>query len=895
MVIEMTLISTRDEDKDCSARLPMARAVMLSVARATRRNLLGMAVSRLLLALAAGAVGVVANASSLNSTTRSFTAKGIATGTAAQLQTSPFAPFTLSPEIPLATLDYGAERAGYPIFEVSALSAPAQIEVKYTEHFDGLDHPFGDGPYTFSNQLSNSFRVETFNITSVGRVQSPLIQGGQKWQSIRLLTNGTVSFSSVGFEATIDTIEPEKLPGQFESDDEILNEVWKLGARAATAACFDKGTQTTIWEVTEENGVFARSTRPSVTYKGTTWSNYTLEFDTKIERGGSWWVTGGVIAGNGYTMLLTGELPESSTFANVNKTLTPPNTISLAYGPDFVNQTTLTSYLLDVFEVPFTVKENEWYRIKASMAPTGHLAVSINDTQILNISRSDYPWALSSGTVSYTGSPDFSGSFGFGAYQDQAAYFKNVHVYDTANGSTLYSNTLTGNAEDILAEYGTQANSEAACLDGPKRDRLIWLGDFYHTARIIAVSTSKTEQARGTLQLLLDSQIANGQMNISPNLGYNLSSVADALAPAGSFGLQDYQLLGLMAFNDHVRLTNDLEWARSTWPRWQRVLDWLLPQINSTTGLLTFDGGFAFTGPADGGSAIGCEAVQTLNGAADVADALNDTASATRYRDAATSLATAINKRLWNEEAGAYGLSPADLDGISVAATAFCITSGVANATRASRSLDAVSRLKLGPGYKDTSAVSSNDSSVNISPNTNGFLLEALFIGNETQAAKELMESLWGAMLPGDTTAAQNKSAVGASWEYVNAATQQPGLGLFTSLSHPWGGAATYVLTEWATGLRAATGVDGFGYRNWVVSPASGVEMGLKRASAKVVTAFEGELSVEWRVRDGDISVTIRAPVGTQGQFVYGNQSIALHGRSEYQFTVDASLNNGIV
>ncbi|KAL2879863.1 hypothetical protein SGCOL_004908 [Colletotrichum sp. CLE4] len=855
-----------------------------------------MPVSQLFLALAASAAGVVTAVSSSNSTTRNFTAKGIATGTAAQLDTSPFAPFSLSPEIPLATLDYGAERAGYPTFEVSAISEPVQIEVKYTEHFDGLNHPFGDGPYTFSNQLSNSFRVETFNITSIGRVASPLIQGGQKWQSIRLLTNATVSFSSVGFEATINTLEPEELPGQFESDDEILNEVWKLGARAATAACFDKGSQKTIWEVTEENGVFARSTRPSMTYKATTWNNYTLEFDTKIGRGGSWWVTGGVIAGNGYTMLLTGELPESSTFANVNKTLTPPNTISLAYGPDFVNQTTLTSYLLDVFDVPFTVKENEWYRIKTSMASTGHLAVSINGTQILNISRSDYPWALSSGTVSYSGSPDFSGSFGFGAYQDQSAYFKNVHVYDTANGTTLYSNTLAGSSEAIIAEYGTQANSEAACLDGPKRDRLIWLGDFYHTARIIAASTSKTEQARGTLQLLLDSQIANGQMNISPNLGYDLASVANELAaPAGSFGLQDYQLLGLMAFNDHVRLTNDLDWARSTWPRWQKVLDWLLPQINSTTGLLTFDGGFAFTGPADGGSAIGCEAVQTLNGAADVADALNDTASAAQYRDTAASLATAINERLWNEETGAYGLSPADLDGMSVAATAFCITSGVANATRASRSLVAASGLKLGPGYKDNSAVSSNDPSVNISPNTNGFLLEALFVGNETQAARELMKSLWGAMLSGDTTAAQNRSAVGASWEYVNAATRQPGLGLFTSLSHPWGGAATYVLTEWAAGLRAAAGVDGFGYKNWVVSPATGVEMGLKRASAKVVTAFEGELSVEWIVRDGDIGVTIRAPIGTQGQFVYGNKSIALHGRSEYQFTVGASLDNGIV
>ncbi|WYZ33993.1 hypothetical protein EsH8_I_000269 [Colletotrichum jinshuiense] len=817
------------------------------------------------------------------------TGQRIATGDAAQLQTRSFEAFDLSPETPVATLDYGAERAGYPVFDVSAISAPAQIEVKYTEHFDGLNRPFGDGPYTFSNQLSNSFRVETFNITVVGRVVSPLIQGGQKWQSIRLLTNGTVTFSNVGFEATIDTVEPEDLPGRFESDDETLNEIWKLGARAATAACFDKGTQKSIWEVSEEDGVFARSVRPSLTYKATTWSNYTLEFDTKIQKGGSWWVTGGVVAGNGYTMLLTGELPESNRFANVNTTLTPPNTISLAYGPDFVNQTTLSSYILDVFQVPFTVQENTWYRIKASMAPTGHLAVSINDTQVLNISRSDYPWALAA--TSFSGSPEFTGSFGFGAYQDQAAYFKNVLVYDTVNGSALYSNNLT--SEDVLTEYGTRANYESVCLDGPKRDRLVWLGDFYHTARIISASTSRTDQSRGTLQLLIDSQIENGQMNISPNLGYDLKSVATALAPDGSFGLQDYQLLGLMAFNDHVRLNNDIEWARSTWAQWQKVIDWLLPQINETTGLLTFEGGFAFTGPADGGSAIGCEAVQTLHGAADVATVLNDTDSATQYREAAMSLAKAINERLWNDKIGAYGLSVADLDSISVTGTAFCITSGVADTNRTARSLSALSTLKLGPGYKDNSGVSSNDTSINISPNTNGFLLTALFMGNDTQTAKDLIKSLWGAMLPG--TEAQNKSAVGASWEYVNAATLQPGLDLFTSLSHPWGGAATYVLTEWVAGLQPAAGTDGFGYRNWVVAPAAGVELGLQTASAKVITAFNGDLSVDWSISGNNIGVTIRAPISTQGKFVYGGKSIALHGRTEYQFTVDSSLDAGIV
>ncbi|KAF9871039.1 hypothetical protein CkaCkLH20_11456 [Colletotrichum karsti] len=844
---------------------------------------------RFLLLLAAGAAQAAAATNSSN--TRFFSPVGIALGVEAKLQTQSFAPFSLSPENPIATLDYGAERAGYPVFEISSVNGPTQIEVKYTEHFDGLNHPFGDGPYSFSNQLGNSFRVETFNIKGTGRLESPLIQGGQKWQSVRLLTNGTVSFSNVGFEPTIAAVEPENLPGQFHSDDGKLNEIWKLGARATVAACVDKGTQQAIWEVDEENGVLARSVRPSITWKATTWTNYTIEFDTKIKKGGSWWVTGGAIAGNGYSLLLTGELPESNRFVNVNKTLTPPNTISLAYGPDFVNQTTLTSYLLDVFEIPFTVKEDTWYHISTSMSPNGHLAVLIDDTQVLNVSRSAYPWALASSANSYSGTPDFTGSFGFGAYQDHAAYFKNAHAYDTVNGSTLYSNNLT--SQDVLVEYGTRANYESVCMDGPKRDRLVWLGDFYHTARISAVSTSRTDQSRGTLQVLLDTQLPNGQMSISPNLGYDLKSIATALAPSGSYGLQDYQLLGLMAFNDHVRLTNDLDFARATWPQWQKVIDWLLPQINSTTGLLTFDGGFAFTGPADGGSAISCEAVQSLNGAADVATAINDTASATKYREAASSLANAINEKLWNNDIGAYGYSLASLGDTSVTGTAFCITSGVADANRTARSIAALSQLKLGPGYKDSSQVSSNDSSINISPNTNGFLLSALFMGNATATGKELIESLWGAMLPG--TEAQNKSAVGTSWEYVNAATGQPGLGLFTSLSHPWGGAATYVLTEWAAGVQPAAGVDGFGYKNWVVAPAAGVGMGLQTASAKVVTAFDGELSAEWKIEGSDLYVTIRAPIGTKGEFVYGQKSIELHGRSVYEFHVDSSLEAGIV
>lgn len=568
-------------------------------------------------------------------------------------------------------------------------------------------------------------------------------------------------------------------------------------------------------------------------------------------------------------MLLTGELPEATRFANTNTSLTPPNTVSLAFGVDFVNQTTLTTWILDVFEVPFAVKEDTWYHITASLSTSGYLAVSIDDTQIFNVSRTAYPLA--------TGA--FSGSFGFGAYQDQAAYFRNTSVYDTANGTLLYSNHLT--SEDVLTEYGTADLAESVCLDGPKRDRLVWLGDFYHTSRILAASTSRVDHSRGTLQFLLDSQIANGQLNISPNLGYDVKAYAQAMAAsATSFGLPDYQILGLLSFADHVRLHNDVGWARETWDGWLKNIDWLLATVNATTGLVTLPSPFAFIGGAVNGSPVSCAAVQALRGLSDVATAVGDAESAERYNATASSLAEAINEKLWNDDIGAYSIDIYNATAISVTGTAFCITSGVAPADRTARSISALSTLRLGPGYKDTSAVSTSDPTVNISPNTNGFLLSALFQGNATAEAHELLRGLWEPML------ADGETNVGASWEYVNSATLRPGLGLFTSLSHPWGGAPTYVLTEWAAGVRPAAGLDGFGYKSWVVAPASGVQLGLSEASATVVTAF-GDLSVEWEVESQSISATIRAPADTSGSFVYGDQVVALSGNSTYQFSVN--------
>ncbi|KAH8588304.1 Six-hairpin glycosidase-like protein [Bisporella sp. PMI_857] len=814
-----------------------------------------------------------------------FQPTNLALGTTPSTQLQKFRSFQLEPSAPVATLEYRFEVAGYPVFDVESFTGKVQIEVKYGEEFLALKSNFSDGPFPYAVTLANTYRVETFEVTERGRFEAFLLQGGQKWQSIRLLTPGSITFSTVGFKPSIPVVDINQLPGNFDCDNENLNEIWKLGARAASLACFEQGSQKTIWEV-DDNGAFIRGMRSGLSARGAFWEDYTLEFDARIERGGIGWTVAHPLASpsRGIQLNLVGCLPNETTFVNTNTSLTPANSILLGYGYSFVNVTTLTSYYLDTFKTPLPIREKTWYKIKTVLSGGQHLAVSIDDTQVFNTSLKEY-------YVSYPGYGLIStqGSFGFGGWQDQAGTIKNVVAYDSNNKTSLYSNSMT-DASQVIAEYGVHENYASVCLDGPKRDRLVWLGDFYHTTRIIGASTSRFDIAKGTLNFLLDWQIPSGLLPYDPPIGYN-SSVASAPFSVGggplagyevaSIILPDYQILGLLSFANYVYQSRDLDFARQTWSKWQLQINWILSQIKPATGLLSLVG--AFLGPANGGSAINCALVQALHMAADVATSISDIKSASQYRATATSLAAAINQLLWNDTLGIYSLSPTATNEYSVNSIAFCITSGTANATQASRFISKLPSLRLGPGYRDSTQVNASDPSSNISPNTNGFLLSALLSQNSTSTANtslQLLRSLWNPMLTNPET------TTGASWEYVDL-SGNPGLGLFTSLSHPWGGAPTYLLTEWFAGLQAAKGVEGFGYGKWVINPSVGVANGLKNASARVVTAFDGFLEVQWRITNGTtMVVSVKAPRRTSGVFEMGTTRKVLSGSDVYQFTI---------
>ncbi|KUF79820.1 hypothetical protein AM587_10014672 [Phytophthora nicotianae] len=771
--------------------------------------------------------------------------------------------FTLSTDEPLATLDYNYEVAGLPYFVVSSVSnGPVEVEVKYAEQFPALSLNYSDGPSQFTTSIANSRRVETHRFTEdeIGAtITSILSQPGQRWQSLRLLTGDSITFETVGLQASVEVIDDlTALPGKFSSSNAKYDEIWKLGARAVTAACLDAGSQVPSWSSSEENGTFVPGTRPGISYRTWNLTDYVLTFDSQIIRGGAGYTIAYDLTGNrdGVQIHLASEYPNDTTFSNINTTLFPANTVTLAYGYDFANATSMTSYILGQYDVPFNVKENVWYPVEIRVnATAGNIVFSIDGQQVFDIILTEMGFTDSQ--LSFYGyASRGEGAIGFGGWQDQASYVRNVTATSLSDSSkVLYSNPMTDESV-VVPEFGGQSNAYGVCMDGAKRDRYVWLGDFYHTTRIMGVANSKPEQIAGTWEFLFEYQAATGQMAGFVPISYQspMPTPEVFLYNAGTsdamYYFPDYVILGLIGLESYMDYYDDDAFVKAHWEEFTRTMTWLIGNqgSNGLIDLTKYE--VVFLGPG-AGMAVNAAAVQCLNGMARVARAVGDWESANSWITVATSVKTAINELLWNDALGNYALDLSTPEVYGVSATAFALTSGVANETQTKLIVDGLEGLRQGPGYLDSSNTANT---THISPNTNGFLLDALLQHGYTDQAVFLLDNLWDAMISNENYRS------GASWEYV-AQSLEPGIDLFTSLSHPWGGAPTYAFTNYVAGIRPVE----FGFRRWIVNPlVSGLNV--TSANATVNTPY-GDLSAAWELVDSQLSVTITAPVGTDGTF----------------------------
>lgn len=719
--------------------------------------------------------------------------------------------------------------AGWPWLDVQAVdlsSGPVQVELKYSEEYNGLNSALGDGPWLYSYGLMSSFRTETFNITQTGQIQSYFLQSGQRWMSVTLLTGNSVSISAAGFEASVNVIEPGDLPGTFSSSNATFDAVWGLGARAVQAACIDEGSQTSLWDISSE-GAYIRGQYPAVTSKSTAdWNLYTLEFTTKIDTGGTGWkMVTGPSSGYGAYFILTSN---TAGLASAALTPLPLNSLTVGYGFSIIQQALLPSANPETLGVNMTIQNDVWYCIK-TVVSADSWAVYVNDTLIANVDATPFQGAAQqvwgSGSLS-------SGSFGFGPWYSQAAWFRDVQL-TAANGTALYTNPLTsdveGAAEDTLLEYAVHANPQSVCLDGPKRDRDAWIGDFAHTARSILVSSGRVDYIKSMIELEFTWSSVSGE-------GHNLVPIAASIGTdashafewyTGIYGEADYEFFFMVVMGEYFAATNDTQLFTQYWDQATAFMTAAIDVfVDNSTHLATLanvaanggSGGSFFTAQGETtGTAPSALFIKGLRLMTRIATVLGDTDSADSWSALAKTMTDAINLSTWT--GSFYGVSPTNMGTSSVLATAFTIQAGVATDQSTTGSIGALAGSLLEIGYKDTSAAA-NSGTTQLSPNTQGFLLEALFEAYLTlnisvdvvlPAITTLTSTYWPVMVN------QNQYYTGASWEYTYP-DGSPGIGLFTSLGHPWGGAPTYVYSNYLLGVRTEWN-DDINQFEWVFEP----------------------------------------------------------------------------
>ena len=172
--------------------------------------------------------------------------------------------------------------------------------------------------------------METFNLTESGKTQSFFVQGGQRWQTVRLLTNTTIVFNEIGFNSTATIGGPSEIPGKFSTSNSVYDRLFDLGGQASHVSCIDAGNAPSTWEITSD-GALIRGQTTAQSAKGVTFSNYTLSFSSKIVRGGTGWrVASGIQPYGAYFVLTSSE----QAYVNTNRSLlarstsTPPPRVS---------------------------------------------------------------------------------------------------------------------------------------------------------------------------------------------------------------------------------------------------------------------------------------------------------------------------------------------------------------------------------------------------------------------------------------------------------------------------------------------------------------------------------------------------------------------------------------
>ncbi|HXQ60948.1 MAG TPA: alpha-L-rhamnosidase C-terminal domain-containing protein [Acidimicrobiales bacterium] len=723
---------------------------------------------------------------------------------------------------PTIVVDYGKDIGGVPYFVVRSESGSPVLRSSYSEGRQYVG-PQGDVAPSASGAGDPS-RADDLTVAYPGTVTSGLIQGGERYEMISLVSPGSVTLSSIGIRFTAVRATAQDFRGWFDSSSPELNRIWYAGAYTTQLNELPAGRVTAPWSITS-GALDADGGVVGVLRLGRSWTDYTMSFDTRVLNNDTGWVVRASSSSSGYLFIL-----------HTNTGGSPDTLQEIAIGP--AEFTVVGDAVL-----PQTFDAGVWHHV-STVSSGPHITTFIDGTQVST---------FDTGTLRSKTSVYGSGTVGFAAL-GSTAVFRDLDVTGPG-GTTLYTNALARSS--ALADFpgpDTQSpDSVPVIMDGAKRDRVVWSGDLGVEVPNVFATTGAASFVRGSLQLLASYQVADGESgtNVDPTLPLG------TFPQSGSTYSASYSMDEVNNIATYYLYTGDLSFVRSQWPMITRELAWNASTVDSR-GLLVTDGTDGqdwdyYDGNKTGEvSAYNDIYFETLTSAALMADALGQPSQADVYRREATTLRTAINRYLLDPSTGLYALSNLQPSAVAQDGNSLAVLFGVAPQGRAAAILAALAKTLPSTPYGPLPFTADARYRAGVSPFVTNEEVDALFATGDTAAATTLLRTLWGYMdAPGPDDS-------GADWELVGA-DGSPGFGASTSLAHGWSSGATADLSSYVLGVQPSNA----GFRTWSVRPHPG---SLSWVEGDVPTPH-GTIAVRWAQHrsTGRFTLQVRSPARTRG------------------------------
>ncbi|GLY82529.1 alpha-L-rhamnosidase C-terminal domain-containing protein [Actinoallomurus iriomotensis] len=396
---------------------------------------------------------------------------------------------------------------------------------------------------------------------------------------------------------------------------------------------------------------------------------------------------------------------------------------------------------------------------------------------------------------------------------------------NTALADTAKSWPYTSGEQDHADTAVPYADPDQEVIyDGGKRDRIVWQGDLAVQAPVTYLTTHDVAAVDNSLSSLAAQQLPDGFMPAESQAGQHNK---DELRTYG-----EYVTWFVNNMYEHWLYTGDRAYLDKWWPALTRTMSWLESvRAQDPQGLIAFGavGSCGHYGYSDCGHETYVNALyaRNLTQMAELARARGESGAA--YADRAAAVRKAVNDQLWDENAGAYRMSREIPDAYPQDANATAVLTGVADATRAGRSLAYLRAHNWSSLGSLTVGTANASLSPFYAPLPSGFEADAR-LGTGDTSGLDLIKKFWGWQLaqdPGSTF-----------WEHVQP-DGTPNLKQFSSLAHGWASAPTTILTTRVLGVQPTAA----GFASYAVVPHTG---DLKWAEGTVPTP-KGNITASWR------------------------------------------------